>query len=187
MLSKVGRNAARRMMLVGVPLFFVLALPGLTQTPEPQKPASETPSTQRYANMPDEAVPYRNFSKPYKEWYVDKDTLDYHGAARERVVEEIDASKTVNIGFLGPLESNNYEMGYGQAMLQGAQMALEEANARGGYGASGMSQGKLYALKIHNDSAQWGASSTEAVKMLFDEHVVAVLGSVDGASTHIML
>jgi len=42
-------------------------------------------------------------------------------------------------------------------------------------------------LKIHNDSAQWGASSTEAVKMLFDEHVVAVLGSIDGASTHIML
>jgi ABC-type branched-subunit amino acid transport system substrate-binding protein len=41
-------------------------------------------------------------------------------------------------------------------------------------------------LKIHNDSAQWGASSTEAVKMDFDEHVVAVLGSIDGASTHIM-
>jgi ABC-type branched-subunit amino acid transport system substrate-binding protein len=64
---------------------------------------------------------------------------------------------------------------------------LEEANARGGYSASATSRGRPYALKIHNDSAQWGASSTEAVKMLFDEHVVAVLGSVDGASTHIML
>ena len=32
-----------------------------------------------------------------------------------------------------------------------------------------------------------GRLSTEAVKMAFDEHVVAVLGSVDGASTHIML
>jgi len=46
---------------------------------------------------------------------------------------------------------------------------------------------KPYALKVHNDSAQWGASSAEAVKMDFDEHVVAVLGSIDGASTHIML
>jgi branched-chain amino acid transport system substrate-binding protein len=186
MLSRMAKRTVRRIVFAGVPLFCVLASPALPQTPEPQKPANETSSTPRYANMPDEAVPYGKFTKPYKEWFVDKDTLDYYGAARERVVEEIGASKTVNIGFLGPLE-NNYEAGYGQAMLHGAQMALEEANASGGYGASGMSRGKPYALKIHNDSAQWGASSTEAVKMAFNEHVVAVLGSIDGASTHIML
>jgi ABC-type branched-subunit amino acid transport system substrate-binding protein len=186
MLSEVARNAARRIVLAGVPFFFVLTVPALPQTPEPQKPASETTPAPRYANMPDEAVPYGKFTKPYKEWYIDKDTLDYFGAARERVVEAIDRSRTVNIGFLGPLE-NNYEARYGQAMLHGAQLAVEDANARGGYGASGMTIGRPYALKIHNDSAQWGASSTEAVKMLFDEHVVAVLGSVDGASTHIML
>jgi ABC-type branched-subunit amino acid transport system substrate-binding protein len=186
MLFKVAWNMAGRMVLAGAAVLFVLTCPALAQTPEPQKPPSETTPTPRYANMPDEAVPYGKFTKPYKEWYVDKDTLDYFGAARERVVEGIDASKTVNIGFLGPLE-NNYEARYGQAMLHGAQMALEEANARGGYGASGGSSGRPYALKVHNDSAQWGASSTEAVKMLFDEHVVAVLGSVDGASTHIML
>ena len=186
MLSEVVRKTARSIVFAGIPFFCVLASSALPQTSEAQKPANETPSTQRYANMPEEAVPYRKFSKPYKEWYVDKDTLDYNGAARERVVEEIDASNTVNIGFLGPLEKN-YEAVYGQAMLHGAQMALEEANARGGYKADGTSAGRLYALKIHNDSAQWGASSTEAVKMAFDEHVVAVLGSIDGASTHIML
>jgi len=174
------------MVSAGLPFFFVLASSALPQSSEPQKPASETPSTHRYANMPDEAVPYGKFTKPYKEWYVDQDTLDYFGAARERVVRESDASHTVNIGFLGPLE-NNYEAQYGQAMLHGAQLALEEANARGGYGASATSRGRPYELKIHNDSAQWGASSTEAVKMAFDENVVAVLGSIDGASTHIML
>lgn len=186
MLFEMARNALRRMTLAGVPVFFVFATIALPQSAEPQKPASEAPPAPHYANMPDEAVPYGKFTKPYKEWYVDKDTLDYFGAARGRVVEEIDKSKTVNIGFLGPLE-NNYEARYGQAMLHGAQMAVDEANERGGYGASGMSSGKPYALKIHNDSAQWGASSTEAVKMVFDEHVLAVLGSVDGASTHIML
>jgi branched-chain amino acid transport system substrate-binding protein len=31
------------------------------------------------------------------------------------------------------------------------------------------------------------ASSFEAVKMAFDEHVITTLGSIDGASTHIML
>src|SRR5208283_3249139 len=184
--SEVARKIARRIVFAGVPFFFVLVCPALPQSAEPQKPATEAPSAHRYANMPEEAVPYGKFTKPYKEWYVDKDTLDYFGAARERVVQEIDTSGTVNIGFLGPLE-NNYEATYGRAMLHGAQMALEEANARGGYGASATSRGRPYALKIHNDSAQWGASSTEAVKMVYDEHVVAVLGSVDGASTHIML
>ena len=29
----------------------------------------------RYANMPDEAVPYRRFTKPYYDWFVREDTL----------------------------------------------------------------------------------------------------------------
>lgn len=162
------------------------ASPAFAQSPDAQKPVTAEPSTQRYANMPVEAVPYGKFTKPYKEWFLTDDTLAYNGAARERVIKEIVSSKTVNIGFLGPIE-NNPESPYGLAMLHGAQLAIAEANAKGGYGVSGMSSGRPYELKVHNDSAQWGASSTEAVKMIFDEHVVAVLGSVDAASTHIML
>jgi branched-chain amino acid transport system substrate-binding protein len=165
----------------------LVAFPAFSQTPAPVAPeAQQSSGAQRYANMPDEAVPYRKFAKPYKEWYLSDDTLAYNGAARDRSTEEYSALPSVNIGFLGPLE-NNPEAPYGRAMLQGAQLALMEANARGGFGASGMARGKPYALKIHDDVAQWGASSTEAVKMLFDEHVVAVLGSIDGASTHILL
>ena len=152
---------------------------------EPEKAQAEARAAPRYANMPDEAVPFRHFTKPYKEWYVEPSTLEYNGAARERASHDILESKSVNIGFLGPIE-NNPESPYGLAMLHGAQLAISEANARGGYGARGREESKPYVLKIHNDSAQWGASSTEAVKMDFDEHVVAVLGSIDGASTHIM-
>ncbi len=167
-------------------LFFVVAETALAQAPDAAKPAEPAPSAQRYANMPEEAVPYRKFTKPYKEWFVSDDTLAYNGAARERTFEEIVNLPTVNIGFLGPLQ-NNPEAPYGRAMLRGAQLALGEANARGGFGGNNRVSGKQYVLKIHDDVAQWGASSTEAVKMAFDEHVVAVLGSVDGASTHIML
>ena len=172
--------------VLALPLLFVLAIPVMSQDPEKAKSAEQKASTERYANMPEEAVPYRKFSKPYKEWYIAEDTLAYNGAARERTFEEIVNSPTVNIGFLGPLQ-NNPEAPYGLAMLHGAQLALEEANARGGFGGNNRVSGKQYVLKIHDDVAQWGASSTEAVKMAFDEHVVAVLGSVDGASTHIML
>ncbi len=171
---------------VTVALLFASGILTFGQAPETKVPVEQPPSTQRYANMPEEAVPYRKFSKPYKEWYITDDTLAYNGAARERTIEEIADSTTVNIGFLGPLQ-NNPEAPYGQAMLKGARLALEEANARGGFGGNNRVTGKQYVLKIHDDVAQWGASSTEAVKMAFDEHVVAVLGSVDGASTHIML
>ncbi len=139
----------------------------------------------RYANMPAEAVPYRGFTKPYKQWYVTPDTLQYNGAARDRSANEFLRYDTINLGFLGPVESSP-ETPYGLAMLHGAQLAIEEANVTGGYaGADG--RRRPFHLMIHNDSAQWGASSTEIVKMDFDEHVLAVLGSVDGASTHIML
>ncbi len=66
-------------------------------------------------------------------------------------------------------------------MLHGARMAIDEANARGGYG------GKPFRLLVHNDGALWGASSNEVVKMVYDEKVWAMLGSVSGDSTHIAL
>ena len=167
-----------------------LAAVSAAQTPDPTNAATEQPAAtvpKRYANMPEEAVPYRKFAKPYKEWYVSDDTLAYNGAARERNIEGVESSSTVKIGFLGPLE-NNPEAPYGRAMLQGAVLALEEANARGGYKSAGSAaETKLYELKIHDDAAQWGAASAEVVKMAQDENVLAVLGSIDGASTHIML
>jgi ABC-type branched-subunit amino acid transport system substrate-binding protein len=174
-----------RIAIISAVLFIVFsATPAWPQYGEPMD--TQNSSVQRYANMPDEAVPFRKFTKPYKEWYVEPNTLEYNGAARERVLPDVLQSESVNIGFLGPIE-NNYESPYGIAMLHGAQLAIEEANARGGYRPDSTGKGKPYALRIHNDSAQWGASSTEAVKMDFDEHVVGILGSVDGASTHIML
>lgn len=183
--SKFPRALLCLALLCGIVMF-----PGKAaeaQTSAPAKPDGQAPSDNpRYANMPDDAVPFGKFTKPYKEWYLTEDTLAYYGAARDRNDKEMEASETVNIGFLGPME-NNPESPYGVAMLHGAQLAVDQANAKGGYLRPGSSRGKLFQLKVHNDSAQWGASSTEAVKMVFDEHVVGVLGSVDAASTHIML
>lgn len=178
------------LLLFAVPFAAILLTSGgvvCAQTPDPsQTDVQGAKTAPRYANMPEEAVPYGKFAKPYKEWFVTEDTLDYFGAARARDYTEVAEQKSVNIGFLGPIQ-NNPESPYGLAMLHGAQLAIQLANAKGGYKPSGSTQAKPYELKVHNDSAQWGASSTEAVKMIFDEHVVGVLGSVDGASTHIML
>jgi len=135
----------------------------------------------RYANMPEQAVPFGHFRKPYQEWYVEPNTLEYDGAARSVPDPALKGLKTVNIGFLGPLDKYNPESPYGIAMLHGAQMAIDDANAHGGY------HGIPFALKIHDDLPLWGASSMDIVQMRYNEHVWAMLGSVDGASTHIAL
>jgi branched-chain amino acid transport system substrate-binding protein len=160
-------------------------VPAKQSATQTKAPKPETPP--RYANMPEAAVPFGKFTKPYKDWFVDPDTLDYFGAARDSTPPEMLRSKTVNIGFLGPLDEANPEAPYGKAMLNGATMAVDRANAAGGWRSRGTSGSKPFLLKIHDDLPLWGASSTEVVKMDFDEHVVGILGSVDGASTHIML
>jgi ABC-type branched-subunit amino acid transport system substrate-binding protein len=161
-------------------LFLLLAAPAWPQSAEaPEEPQAPAPE-KRYANMPVEAVPYRRFSKAYYDWFIRKDTVEYFGAAQDRPDGDVNKLSEIAIGFLGPLE-NNPESIFGIPMLHGAQLAIEEANARGGY------QGKPYALKLYNDSALWGASSTVLPSMLFKDNVWAVLGSIDGQSTHIMI
>ena len=66
-------------------------------------------------------------------------------------------------------------------MLNGAQLAIDQANAGGGY------CGKPFKLMLHNDSAIWGASSNEVVKMVYDDKVWAMFGSISGDTTHIAL
>jgi branched-chain amino acid transport system substrate-binding protein len=159
-------------------LLILVAAPAWPQSAGP--PQAPAQPEKRYANMPAEAVPYRRFTKAYHEWFVTKDTVEYNGAASDRPDGDITKLSEVAIGFLGPLE-NNPESMFGIPMLHAAQMALEEANARGGY------QGKPFALKIYNDSALWGASSTVLPSMLFKDNCWAVLGSIDGQSTHILI
>ena len=60
----------------------------------------------RYANMPDEAVPYRRFTKPYYDWFMRDDTLQYHGAADLRPDGDPAELSEIAIGFMSPIENN---------------------------------------------------------------------------------
>jgi ABC-type branched-subunit amino acid transport system substrate-binding protein len=131
-----------------------------------------------YANAPEDLRPFSKFAKPYYEWYTK--TPEYNGPARDVLTPTPADVSEVAIGFLGPIE-NHKDKALGLAMLHGTELAVNEANARGGYG------GKPFRLKLHNDGALWGASSNEIVKMVYDEQVWAMLGSISGDSTHIAL
>jgi branched-chain amino acid transport system substrate-binding protein len=103
----------------------------------------------------------------------------------------------VRIGFFGPIEHSPEQL-FGQRMLHGAQLAVEEVNARGGYG------GKPFRLMLHNDYDNWqaktmygedratdptiwGSASNEVVKMVYDDQDWAIFGSISSDSTHIAL
>jgi len=146
-----------------------------------------------YAGEPADLSPYARFAAPYDTNYTHPNI--YSGAGRD--IPEPKGLTEVRIGFFGPIE-HNPESVFGLRMLRGAQLAVEEANARGGYG------GKPFRLMLHNDYDNWqakavygddrptdptiwGSASNEAVKMIYDDRDWAIFGSISSESTHIVL
>ncbi|MFY9853829.1 MAG: ABC transporter substrate-binding protein [Terracidiphilus sp.] len=146
-----------------------------------------------YAGEPADLSPYAKFAAPYDLNYTHPNI--YSGAGRD--LPEPKNITEVRIGFIGPIE-HNPESIFGLRMLHGAQLAVEEANARGGYG------GKPFKLMLHNDYDNWqakavygddrptdptiwGSASNEAVKMVYDDRDWAIFGSISSETTHIML
>ncbi|UCG26792.1 MAG: ABC transporter substrate-binding protein [Bacteroidales bacterium] len=130
---------------------------------------------QNYGKTPDELVPYGKFQKAYKNFF-DEPQL-FTGAGREK--PEPTGLSEVRIGFLGPLEGS-VMVPQGIQMLQGATLAVEEANERGGY------KGIPFRILAHNDVGLWGAAANEVVKM-DDEKVWAFLGTIDDINSHVAL
>jgi branched-chain amino acid transport system substrate-binding protein len=130
---------------------------------------------QNYGKASDELFPYQKYAKAYMYHFLVP--LQFYGAGRElKAPTDI---KEVRIGFLGPL-ANNVMVPQGTQMLQGATLAVEEANKKGGY------KGLPYKLMVHNDVGLWGAAANEVVKM-DDEKVWAFLGSIDDIVSHVAL
>jgi ABC-type branched-subunit amino acid transport system substrate-binding protein len=170
------------------------------------KSASKAQSdTTVYGKIPREYEPYNRFQKPYRRFFLDP--LEYPGYGRH--LPEPEDIDTVKIGFIGPIigsvsESTGgvYDIqlkvnqrvvrwdGYGAShlapmgtkMLQGAQLAVELANTRGGY------KGKTpYKLLVRNDNGNWRSSGREVVMLAYRDKVWAILGTVDGANSHIAI
>lgn len=129
-----------------------------------------------YGNTPDELFPFSRFQEPYIRHFI-YPVQPYLGPNRDKPVPT--DLEEVRIGFLGPMEGS-YIIDYGTQMLQGATMAMEEANAKGGY------NNIPYVMMLHNDVGLWGAAANEVVKM-DDEKVWAFLGTIDDINTHVAL
>jgi branched-chain amino acid transport system substrate-binding protein len=158
-------------------------------------PPGQTPdrTVTPYAGEPEDLQPYSKFSRPYDVNYTQPNR--YFGAGRD--IPEPTELTEVRIGFIGPIAKQADQV-FGLRMLHGAQLAIDEANARGGYG------GKPFKLMVHDDynnwqrgseygperptdPAIWGSASDEAVKMAYDEKDWAIFGGINSETTHIIL
>ncbi|MEE9463112.1 MAG: ABC transporter substrate-binding protein [Bacteroidales bacterium] len=128
-----------------------------------------------YGKTPDEMVPYGRFQKAYKN-FLDEPQA-FTGAGREK--PEPTGLSEIKIGLLGPLEGS-VMVPQGIQMLQGATLAAEEENKRGGY------KGIPFKILPHNDVGLWGAAANEVVKM-HDEKVWAFIGTIDDINSHVAL
>lgn len=128
-----------------------------------------------YGKTPTEYFPYNNYQKAYKYFFLEP--IPFLGTGRDKLPPK--DLKEVRIGFLGPLEGSDIKP-LGEQMLNGATLAIEEANKNNGF------NGLPFKLMIHNDIGLWGAAANEVVK-LDDEKVWAWLGSIDGTVSHVAL
>ncbi|MEJ2703947.1 MAG: ABC transporter substrate-binding protein [Sedimentisphaerales bacterium] len=139
-----------------------------------------------YAKTTQEFEPYR-YVKPYKEHFLLQ--MEYTGPGR--AIPEPNDVETVKLGFIGPIMSTvsvatggkSHEERLGIKMLQGARLAIEQANAKGGY----LKRKIPFELAISNDNGLWGASGNEIIKMAYKDKVWAILGTIDGANSHIAI
>ena len=142
---------------------------------------------ENFAKTAADIEPYSGV-KPYKEHFLIP--IEYTGPGRA-LPEPGPELKTVKIGFIGPIQNlpsvatggMGHEASLGRMMLKGAQMAIDEANEGGGY----LRRGIPFELKVVNDNGLWGSSGNEITNMVYKDPVWSILGTIDGANSHIAI
>jgi ABC-type branched-subunit amino acid transport system substrate-binding protein len=141
---------------------------------------------ENYAGTSADREPFAG-TRPFQENFLLQ--IEYSGAGRAK--PEPEHLDTVKVGFIGPIQSTvsiatggkSHEEALGIPMLQGARLALDEWNARGGY----MKRKLPFELVVSNDNGLWGSSGNEIIKQAYKDEVWGILGTIDGANSHIAI
>ena len=139
-----------------------------------------------YAHTPEDVEPFSGV-KPFKEHFLEQ--MEYTGPGR--AIPGPEHVDSVKLGFIGPIMATvsvatggkSHGEALGIQMLQGSRLAIEQANAAGGY----VKRGVPFKMVISNDNGLWGASGNEIVKMAYKDKVWGIIGTIDGANSHIAI
>lgn len=83
------------------------------------------------------------------------------------------AQETIKVGLIDPLTGGSSF--YGQSLLRGAQLAIDEANAKGGV------LGKKIELVVEDDRSVPADGTSAAIKLITRDNVVAILGTFNSS------
>lgn len=127
--------------------------------------------------------PYLDFNKAGAGFYGDS-----------RDLPEPAGLSSVRIGVLGPAKSRE-----GLHQRAAVQIALEDANRRGGYryrpageqakdaveGEKSEARFLPYEMIFREDDGPWGTASKQVVSLVYEDKVWAIIGGLDGLHTHL--
>jgi branched-chain amino acid transport system substrate-binding protein len=99
--------------------------------------------------------------------------LDFRGPGREE--PEPDVAEVV-LGWFGPGDPDHPDFG---EFWRGASLALDQENAAGGY------RGKPLRLVASWSESPWSAAVVDLTRSLYERGAWAVIGGVDGTTTHL--
>ena len=111
----------------------------------------------------DVSDPYFDFSNAGAKFYG-------HG----RELKEPVGLKSVRIGVMGPEKASE-----GKQLRHSVEMALEEANKKGGY------HGIPYEMVFRSDDGPWGTASKQVVRLAYEDNIWAIIGGLDGHHAHL--
>ena len=99
--------------------------------------------------------------------------LDFRGPGREEPEPDVDE---VVLGWFGPGDPDHPDFG---DLWRGATLALEQENAAGGY------RGKPFRLLPAWSESPWKAGIADLTRLVYDRGAWAVIGGVEGTTTHL--
>ncbi len=131
---------------------------------------------QRYARTPDALVPYRRTGTPARRFFTEPPA--FRGPGRTSTAPS--GLRAVRLGVLAPL--TGIDAAAGRNMVRGVRLALEEANASGGFGARALP----FEMVVRDENASWGAAADAGVELLGEHGVWGLIGGYEDANTHVL-
>jgi branched-chain amino acid transport system substrate-binding protein len=138
--------------------------------------AQEAPQgRERYGGTPEEVAPFRGVV-PQRDFFVEPQV--YRGPGRDDPPPE--GLTKVVLGLITPL--NGYDAVAGRRILRAVEMAIDEANAAGGFGESKLP----FALAVRDEGARWGQAGDAMVDLVAEDGAWAVLGGYEDQNSHVV-
>ena len=106
-------------------------------------------------------------------------TLEYAGPESGESKPDREQPDEVGIGWFGPFDPFDPDDEHHAGMWWAASLAVEEANAKGGY------RGRPFRLLPCWAEDPWGTGARHLARLVYEKHPWAILGSVDGPGTHL--